>query len=340
MLIVGHTHNEMDQLFSNIRAQVYRQPAYTLDEYTKMIESSYSKLAAAGSLQSVHLVDVWDWDSFFEGHLNNFENISKPHGFLFHYATQNDKRYVVASSREYFHTGDWIQTGPVFCSPPGSFPVNFRHRACATIPRQLALRISGQLLRELGDHPSVDWWRSLAIADELEKTLGFDKALPPFHSRQDMFPRDWFRRVRAPGVIHYVTPTQQADLAFKVTPSKKWPRMGEPDKNDILVLADRKLVLYEGTIGEGENKRLVVSSLYERKERDGKIIYKPVAPSERTFASVRPSDVLDRGKDVINKTSGTYSVRSSKRIENFWQDYTHTVEYQRVSATRNTRPRR
>ncbi|XP_038063298.1 uncharacterized protein LOC119733986 [Patiria miniata] len=79
-LPVGHTHEDVDQLFSRIAEKLRHNDVYTLEELHEVVENSYTPRVLVRQLFGS---DLWDIKSWLLPHLKPIGNHSKPHHFLF-----------------------------------------------------------------------------------------------------------------------------------------------------------------------------------------------------------------------------------------------------------------
>ena len=86
-LLVGHTHEDIDQRFSVISRTLKRQDIDSLQELLELVKKRASHIEAFAT--SRHLEYVWDWKEFvtlylYNG-LNTFVGISMKHHFKFYF---------------------------------------------------------------------------------------------------------------------------------------------------------------------------------------------------------------------------------------------------------------
>jgi hypothetical protein len=73
-LIAGHTHEDIDQMFSNFWKKLWkRMTLSTVDAFSAAIQDFYPEKATRPCL--FKLLAVWDWKSFFTQHLNDIKVI-------------------------------------------------------------------------------------------------------------------------------------------------------------------------------------------------------------------------------------------------------------------------
>ena len=104
-LLVGHTHEDIDQRFSVISGTLKHQDIDSLQELLELIKKGASHTEAFAT--SRHLEYMWDWKEFITPYLysglNIFVGISKKHHFKFYL---KDNKPVV-QTKDYAHDPIW-----------------------------------------------------------------------------------------------------------------------------------------------------------------------------------------------------------------------------------------
>eukprot|EP00058_Branchiostoma_floridae_P012161 XP_002597649.1 hypothetical protein BRAFLDRAFT_77449 [Branchiostoma floridae] len=77
-LMVGHTHEDIDQLFSKIQSQLRRKPATTVDMLLKVIEESYTPKPKATTLTANSMYDIKEW---LDQEMSDMDHHNLPHAF-------------------------------------------------------------------------------------------------------------------------------------------------------------------------------------------------------------------------------------------------------------------
>ena len=75
-LMVGHTHEDIDQMFSCYARHLQRNKAITMDALVAGFEAAYSPRPTG-----IIVEKVWDFQDWVGQHLNQMENHSFPHQF-------------------------------------------------------------------------------------------------------------------------------------------------------------------------------------------------------------------------------------------------------------------
>ena len=99
-LIVGHTHEDIDQKFNTISKTLKSRDIDSMKELLELVRKKASHTKAFAT--SRHLEYVWDWKSFITPHLwsglDAIIGVSKPHHFRFY--LKNNMLYV---QKDYAH---------------------------------------------------------------------------------------------------------------------------------------------------------------------------------------------------------------------------------------------
>ena len=114
-LLVGHTHENIDQLFSRISLRLKRANCHTLSDLKALIEKSFKPTPG-----TAHITHVNDWKAFFtRGNVNDVHDISFNHQFKI---KANDSGTVMVSSKQYSTDANWGTPSPVLLEPPTGIP--------------------------------------------------------------------------------------------------------------------------------------------------------------------------------------------------------------------------
>ena len=112
-LLVGHTHEDIDQRFSVISGTLKRQDIDSLQELLELIKKGASHTEAFAT--SRHLEYVWDWKEFITPYLytglNTFVGISTKHHFKFY--LKENKPFV--QTKDYDRDPIWEPTDGYQC---------------------------------------------------------------------------------------------------------------------------------------------------------------------------------------------------------------------------------
>ena len=82
-LLVGHTHDQIDQMFSTFSRRLGRNDAFTLEEMMSIVKESYTP-----RLEVCHLKETYDFRRFTQGRLGEgccikkLNDLSFQHQFL------------------------------------------------------------------------------------------------------------------------------------------------------------------------------------------------------------------------------------------------------------------
>jgi hypothetical protein len=80
-LIQGHTHEDVDQMFSNLSKAYWSKNCYTYSEFPNLIDRAYSSNSKPSSRR---IEEIYDFKSFFEGKVCSMEGHSKGRVFTFY----------------------------------------------------------------------------------------------------------------------------------------------------------------------------------------------------------------------------------------------------------------
>lgn len=82
-LMVGHTHEDVDQVFSRISQRLHVEEAHTLPDLHRVVGHSYTPRP-----EVLHLASLWDLKSAFTD-MDKLKGISQPH--IFKFVMKNDR---------------------------------------------------------------------------------------------------------------------------------------------------------------------------------------------------------------------------------------------------------
>ncbi|MHB1800017.1 MAG: hypothetical protein ACYCUI_17315 [Vulcanimicrobiaceae bacterium] len=128
-LPTGHTHEDIDQLFSVLQKKARSTNVPTVSSLLNFMKSAYRNEEAIPKVDTVST--VWDWKSWFSDHVNAIHGHSKPHSFHFF---KNDGISVI-QNKDYSSQGQWstpwkllasVPTGVPFTVPSASLPPSVR----------------------------------------------------------------------------------------------------------------------------------------------------------------------------------------------------------------------
>ncbi|KXJ23124.1 hypothetical protein AC249_AIPGENE10502 [Exaiptasia diaphana] len=157
-LMVGHTHEDVDQLFSRISKRLSKNNACTVDELSSQIKESYNPEVNVISLR--HLFNITPW---LEPLFNDFSGHSDPHQFKLEKGANGEVNfsYKKWSTRKVWKTGEDgyfpILKSDVDLSklkPPGTVQVSLEKVGIQKLSTDISkykLRFSSQ---------TQNWWRS------------------------------------------------------------------------------------------------------------------------------------------------------------------------------------
>ncbi|XP_019628130.1 PREDICTED: uncharacterized protein LOC109472715 [Branchiostoma belcheri] len=77
-LMVGHTHEDIDQLFSKIQSLLRRKSATTMDALLQVIEESYTPKPKATTIHANSMFDIKDW---LDQEMSDMDHHNLPHAF-------------------------------------------------------------------------------------------------------------------------------------------------------------------------------------------------------------------------------------------------------------------
>ncbi|XP_033124318.1 uncharacterized protein LOC117122730 [Anneissia japonica] len=100
--MVGHTHEDIDQMFSCVSKYLKKHRTVTLDHLQHAIETSYQKLTITTSVIT-HIFDIKDW---IQPYLQDIRYHSKPHQFKF---TVDDTGKCIMRTKNWSTDDKWAE---------------------------------------------------------------------------------------------------------------------------------------------------------------------------------------------------------------------------------------
>lgn len=121
-LPTGHTHEDIDQLFSVLQTKSREKSIHTPTSLTHFLEAAYQ---TEESIPSVSHVDiVWNWKAWFSDHINHIQGHSKPHSF--HFFKQDDGQPVI-QNKDHSSIGSWSKPWSLLISTPTGTHTHYQH---------------------------------------------------------------------------------------------------------------------------------------------------------------------------------------------------------------------
>lgn len=151
--MVGHTHEDVDQLFSKISQRLHVEEAHTLPDLHRVVGNSYTPVPKV-----VHLASIWDLKAAF-GDMDRLKGISQPHVFKF---VRKDERVVMSYK-------DWPVTREKYREVDVTdICTNFTRRPVPVQPNSKVFPIAEKLRADLEKwghcgrltENEVTWWQS------------------------------------------------------------------------------------------------------------------------------------------------------------------------------------
>ena len=121
-LMVGHTHEDIDQLFSQLWALVVEGPVYTIDDYTRGIQELFRRSRwSYNKIDVYHQDTCWDWEAWLNAFTYDAHHLETCHGFLVvQQIDENGVETIVVNAR-YLNAGNEAYKTPYqICT---AFPV-------------------------------------------------------------------------------------------------------------------------------------------------------------------------------------------------------------------------
>ena len=104
-LIAGHTHENIDQMFSRFSVRLRRKQAWTLDEMIQVAQECFTD-----GVTCEHTKKVFDFTSWFRGHVIDVQNVTKQQAFKF----KKDEHGVVGMQyKQYSVSPKWLPETPL-----------------------------------------------------------------------------------------------------------------------------------------------------------------------------------------------------------------------------------
>ncbi|XP_063954176.1 uncharacterized protein LOC135153857 [Lytechinus pictus] len=161
-LMVGHTHEDIDQRFSCISRSLKHRDARTLPELQRVIVDSMPKM----SVKALRLGQVFDIKTWLEPYLNPISQHSAQHAFRL---TRSKDGPVLLHYKQWNQDPDWLPLAnedqiPVFISdedgkmklPPGN--PNLRQATFEKQSLEMVKRTISNAKHHLTDAEHVSWW--------------------------------------------------------------------------------------------------------------------------------------------------------------------------------------
>jgi hypothetical protein len=104
-LLVGHTHENIDQMFSRFSVRLRRKQAWTLEEMIKVAEECFTD-----GVTCEHTEKIFDFGSWFDGHAIDCHNILKQQAFKFF---KNEDGEVGMQYKQYSISPKWLPETPL-----------------------------------------------------------------------------------------------------------------------------------------------------------------------------------------------------------------------------------
>ncbi|XP_060561179.1 uncharacterized protein LOC132720949 [Ruditapes philippinarum] len=97
--MVGHTHEDIDQLFSRFSVRASREDIFIMDDLITTFEKCYKQLPVTG----MKIAEVYNFQEWLQ--LNNIKNHSHPHVFKF---TRNEDGKAIMKYKKWSTDKKWI----------------------------------------------------------------------------------------------------------------------------------------------------------------------------------------------------------------------------------------
>jgi hypothetical protein len=159
-LRVGHTHENIDQMFSCFARQLRKKPAYSLPALVQSIESSYTPQPLVQILES-----VIDFHSFSEGGLLKQWRTRDWHALRVFRAPEGT---IVGEYKQWMSDPDWLsppdnvmldkkEWKPGHLSFVSPYPLDVKEIQSMIDNPKLKKRL---LVAQSGHTPPISWWRA------------------------------------------------------------------------------------------------------------------------------------------------------------------------------------
>ncbi|CAH3027411.1 unnamed protein product, partial [Porites evermanni] len=164
-LMVGHTHEDIDQMFSRISVALARTNAVTLDDLIQVIRGAYNPTPITCSVENIYDVKTW-----LRPFVPSLKHHSNPHAFRF---KMNENGEVEMSYRPFAKSGrkQWLpEEGPIVLLkqvPPGKPSViKPDMKKCPSVE---VIKDSVEKLGVRMSSAQLDWWRKMAEDEERKR---------------------------------------------------------------------------------------------------------------------------------------------------------------------------
>ena len=104
-LLVGHTHENIDQMFSRFSVRLRRKQAWTLEEMIQVANECFTE-----GVTCEHTEKIYDFGSWFDGHVIDCNNISMQQAFKF---KKNEHGEVGMQYKQYSISPKWLPETPL-----------------------------------------------------------------------------------------------------------------------------------------------------------------------------------------------------------------------------------
>jgi hypothetical protein len=244
-LITGHTHDLIDQMFSNIRKCAWGFVAATLGQFNLLLQQIYHTLCRSGQFEALNISHCWDWQSWFLPHVHQFSHLNDVHQIrLFRHSSSDSNDWTVGMQvRRHSSQGDWL---PQIFIPLQSIPVGVPDDIPAdysNITVALCNRVADLLRRDPALADSADWWKQLSIDPATTSGTFYSAPL----TVEDLFPSTSFKALFSPTNSQSRT-SNLPPLGFSVRPRAGVPSSSSPLAGDLLLLTDRSVAEFVESI--------------------------------------------------------------------------------------------
>ncbi|KAK3276905.1 hypothetical protein CYMTET_15056 [Cymbomonas tetramitiformis] len=175
-LLVGHTHENIDQMFSRFSVRLRRKQAWTLDEMIEVAQECFTD-----GVICEHTEKIFDFSSWFDGHVFDCHNILAQQAFKF---KMNEHGEVGMQYKQYSISPKWLPETPLpklVSTPPVAGPgyikpIPFTEEGIEKLEHTLqALKdILGTKLTEVHEK----FWREDVIEKQRHLTAGGECQAP------------------------------------------------------------------------------------------------------------------------------------------------------------------
>ncbi|KAK3275726.1 hypothetical protein CYMTET_16163 [Cymbomonas tetramitiformis] len=175
-LLVGHTHENIDQMFSRFSVRLRRKQAWTLDEMIEVAQECFTD-----GVTCEHTEKIFDFSSWFDGHVFDCHNILAQQAFKF---KKDEHGEVGMQYKQYSISPKWLPETPLpklASTPPVAGPgyikpIPFTEEGIEKLEHALqALKdILGTKLTDVHEN----FWREDAIEKQRHLTAGGECQAP------------------------------------------------------------------------------------------------------------------------------------------------------------------